>query len=444
MATDYSTSLGLNPYLTPLDSPSDKFKGQTSEFEWDSNYENSLISTAFLKDGSVTDAKIGTLSANKITAGTIDSTLINVTNINANNITSGTINSGSIAVINISANNITSGTINAGSIAVTNINANNIVAGTVTGLTIRTKASGVRAQMTADDAEISLYDSTGDKALRIDDDNDASIFEALDGRFAKIYGANGSVYDVASGKTHSFRESNINIITMDSDSVDFATNVDLNMGTNSITGVSSLSMAGDIDMNGNSVNEVNRISGGSGNIDFNETGRVQCSTHFDPDDGGNNNLGGSSRYWGDVSYKTLTDRGCLGWFDDGVKMRDGKILSDTEALLAVKMHPTKKTVYGAPMLDYQSLPEVVYKKAAEHDGTLLPRDENDEPIGGMDGAETTSLISIMFGAIKELTLRTKALESSMADLMDINSQLVDRIIKLEEKGTKVTRIIDAI
>lgn len=70
---------------------------------------------------SITDATINSLTANKITAGTIDASVINVTNINANNITSGSINAAVIGVTNLNASNITSGTLAAGRIAAASI-----------------------------------------------------------------------------------------------------------------------------------------------------------------------------------------------------------------------------------------------------------------------------------------------------------------------------------
>ena len=122
------------------------------------------------------------------------------------------------------------------------------------------------------------------------------------------------------------------------------------------------------------------------------------------------NIGDAVLYFGDVSYKTLTDRGCLGCFDDGVELQDGTKVSDTEALLSIKKHPTKKTIYGVDMLDYKTFPKVSYKKAETKEKGILPRDANDEPIGGTDGIEMTSMFSIMIGSIKELTNRVTALE----------------------------------
>ena len=60
---------------------------------------------------------IGTLSANKLTAGTIDASVITVTNINASNITAGTLNADSINVTNINGANIKNGTIGSNPLA---------------------------------------------------------------------------------------------------------------------------------------------------------------------------------------------------------------------------------------------------------------------------------------------------------------------------------------
>ena len=130
----------------------------------------------------------------------------------------------------------------------------------------------------------------------------------------------------------------------------------------------------------------------------------------------------------------------MGSFDDGVELQDGSIVSDVEAIKAIKKSKTQKTVYGKPMLDYKTMPKVVYKPA-DKDGVILPRDEFDEPyslvqekdekgevisekrVYASDGAETTALISIMLGAIKEnaaeiatLKLRIETLEAEIDTL----------------------------
>lgn len=123
---------------------------------------------------------------------------------------------------------------------------------------------------------------------------------------------------------------------------------------------------------------------------------------YTPTNAGITNLGDATYYWADVSYKTLTDRGCLGWFDKGVELRNGKIVPDTEALLAIERDENKTTVYGKPMLKYSSFPKVAYKPALK--------------AGDMEGVEMTAMFSIMIGSIRELTVRVKDLEAKNIDL----------------------------
>jgi len=164
---------------------------------------------------------------------------------------------------------------------------------------------------------------------------------------------------------------------------------------------------------------VDYISGRSGGIDFNESGRIQISEHFDPPDAGGKNLGGATRYWGDVSYKTLTDRGCLGWYDEGVKTRDGRMVTDLEALMEIKPHATLLTPAGQPRLDYTTLPAHVYVEPMDHEGNVYTKDEkgeyyeevNGKRVPAQEGAETTALISILLGAIKELNVKVSRLEA---------------------------------
>ena len=56
------------------------------------NVKGQVVGTSLIKDGAVTNEKVQSLSANKLTAGTIDASKITVTNLNADNITAGTIN----------------------------------------------------------------------------------------------------------------------------------------------------------------------------------------------------------------------------------------------------------------------------------------------------------------------------------------------------------------
>lgn len=70
-----------------------------------------LDGSVSIEDGTINNAKIGNLSADKITGGTIDGNVINVKNINASNITGGTIDGNVINVSNINADQINSGTL---------------------------------------------------------------------------------------------------------------------------------------------------------------------------------------------------------------------------------------------------------------------------------------------------------------------------------------------
>ncbi len=74
------------------------------------------ITTPKILDNAVTDAKINSLTANKITAGTIDASVITVTNLDADNITSGSIGADRITVDNLSAIDSDLGDIDAGSL----------------------------------------------------------------------------------------------------------------------------------------------------------------------------------------------------------------------------------------------------------------------------------------------------------------------------------------
>jgi hypothetical protein len=77
---------------------------------------NDAITTPKILNDAVTNAKINSLSANKITAGTIDASVITVTNLDADNITSGTIGADKISVTNLAAIESDLGDIDAGSL----------------------------------------------------------------------------------------------------------------------------------------------------------------------------------------------------------------------------------------------------------------------------------------------------------------------------------------
>ena len=139
------------------------------------------------------------------------------------------------------------------------------------------------------------------------------------------------------------------------------------------------------------------------------------TTALFPSTAGAKDLGTASLYWNEINYKLLTDRGCLGWYDEGVELQDGRLVSDVEALKAIRPHPYKRTPAGAVRFDYTTLPRHVYRPAPIAIEPVYQRGGGGEYVAvragdpiGEDGAETTALISILIGAIKELEQRLVA------------------------------------
>lgn len=81
---------------------------------------------------------LASISANKITAGTIDASVITVSNINAGNISTGTLAADRIAAASITGTKIAAGTILASNIATGTITATQIATGTITATQIAT------------------------------------------------------------------------------------------------------------------------------------------------------------------------------------------------------------------------------------------------------------------------------------------------------------------
>jgi len=113
-------------------------------------------------------------------------------------------------------------------------------------------------------------------------------------------------------------------------------------------------------------------------------------------------LGAPDCGWYEVNSKQFTDIGCLGWFDDGVELVTGEVVSDTEALMRIKkMEDGTRALSGVPRLDYGTLPKAVYRPVYDNAGKLIK-----------ERAELTTLISVMIGAIRELTARLQVLEGA--------------------------------
>lgn len=119
-----------------------------------------ITGETYIENGVIDDAKIKTLSASKLTAGTIDAAKINVLNINASNITTGILNADRIG-----ANSITATHINVANLAAISANLGTITAGTINAATVRiiNLDAGAISTGTLNANRIAAYSITADK-----------------------------------------------------------------------------------------------------------------------------------------------------------------------------------------------------------------------------------------------------------------------------------------
>jgi len=151
------------------------------------------------------------------------------------------------------------------------------------------------------------------------------------------------------------------------------------------------------------------------------------------------NLGNATNYWNDVSYKTLTDRGCLFDTSTGIELKDGRKVSNLQAIKRMNRHPNKKSVQGEDALDYSEFPKHAYKPAPIADEDiyeLVPDGINEKgetkqkrqlkyrkgEKAGEDGVEMTAVFSMMLGAIKELTAKVEELEEEVSKLKEAKNK----------------------
>lgn len=91
---------------------------------------DACVGGAQIADASVTDAKIVSLSANKLTAGTVDASVIRVVNLTADNITAGTLNGARVPVLG--QEHLQSGAVTGEKLASECVTADKLVSGAVT------------------------------------------------------------------------------------------------------------------------------------------------------------------------------------------------------------------------------------------------------------------------------------------------------------------------
>lgn len=184
-----------------------------------------VVDTAQIADGSITDAKIVGMTANKITAGTIDAANIDVVNLDCANLTVGTINgtqigTGAVDTANIAAGAVTTAKIDTGAVTANQIASNaitsdKIVANAVTAAKIaaNTITANEIASNTITSSQIAANTITGNQiaASTITGNNIASNTITAD----KIDVANLFARDITT--THSFQ--------IDTPTLQFKTNV---------------------------------------------------------------------------------------------------------------------------------------------------------------------------------------------------------------------------
>jgi len=298
------------------------------------------------------------------------------------------------------------------------LNADDISAGTLTGRTVQTKSSGARVIIGGGTEWIKFYDSNAEQVILYANGGDFLITGQQSG--SNILIRSGTAGEVALCKGGSVK------LTTSDTGISVSGNISV---TGTVDGVDISAHAGNasahhtktqyiseitinIDKNWNAKDITNlkylkfnssygRIYWGGDIVMDILSANIEWRKHMLPYSvSANLNLGSASLYWNEVNYKYLTDRGCLGVFDKGVELRNGKKVSDVEALQSIKKHPRLKTGYGVPRFDYSTMPKAVYRPAPKNKGKKI----------GEDGAEITALISIMIGAIKELDNRVKILE----------------------------------
>ena len=380
------------------------------------------ITASQIQAATITATEIASnaITAAKISAGAVTTTKLAAGAVTANEISAGAVTASKISVSTLSSisadiGTITAGTINASTVNVTNLNASNIVSG-VYGVgggsqpsyleIARDNSSGGNAYLRWVGGSKMWSDTNNDIGINAIGGeiyfycNSAQIFY-LDDNAQAVLGQDNSTYDVGL-----FIWGNLNTGRGDARIRDGALYVNTTSTPSEMLWV-----------------------GGSAGIEGNLK-----SDHHDPRSSTSYNLGGSSKRW-DILYIVDIDKsGGFGVFDEGVTMQDGRVLPDTEALLEMKAHPTKKTYYGKPIYDLTTLPkEVLRIPTTDNEGNPVVKDKNGKYWSERkvqevndkgkkifkkvkeeheEGESVFAMISILIGAVKELTIRVKELEKA--------------------------------
>lgn len=334
-----------------------------------------ITSSAQIKSGTITNAHISSLDAGKITAGTLDCSEITVSNLSASVLNGGTINANNINVTNITATNINRGTLSVGG------------TGKVGQLIITQSSQG--------DAYLRFGSSKGSRIWV--DSNGVMGFNALGGDMYFYVDSYQKLFISSDAQAY---------IGRDVDGERTGLKIWGNFNT----------AGGAVRMQGNYTIIENNVE----------------TNHLDPRSSESYNLGGTDAYWYTTHTKYLDKlEGGFTLYDDGVELQDGRIVSDTEALLSIKAHKSKVSERsGKPEFDKTTLPKDVRRiptisnrgnpiikkrgKYIERGKVLKDIDGKEEmveeDIEHYESEDVFAMMSIMIGAIRELTERVKSLE----------------------------------
>jgi len=165
--TAQTTADGKNKIFRQNNAPTSAQGPSAGDLWYDQDDDNKMYrytGTAWSEAVVLGNNALASISASKITAGTIDANAISVINLNASNISTGTLNAAVIAVTNISASNINTGSLAAARIATTALNADNITSGTIEGIVIKTSdptAGSPRRIELTDGDDFVIYNGDG-------------------------------------------------------------------------------------------------------------------------------------------------------------------------------------------------------------------------------------------------------------------------------------------
>lgn len=353
------------------------------------------IDAARISSGTLSASRIPSLSAEKITSGYLSASRIEAGSLNASVIGAGTINASTITVTNLNASNINKGTLNVG-------------------------ASGKVSQIIID------QNSQGNAYLRFGSSSGSRIWCDTNGYIGM---------NALGGEMYFYVDSYQKLVLLSGSQAIIGRDVSGERTGLVVWGNTNVRQ-GDMRINDGKL-RVNTTASTSETFHVGGAALIEGnlkSNHHDPRSSNSYNLGGDSQYWDYVYADTYVDKS-MGWYDAGVHLPDGRLVSDMEGIKAIKPHPTQKVKNGAIKLDKRTLPLEAYIPAMDRDTKVpYPRNDDNEPYNPetgevlTDGGSITQLVSIIIGALKELDNRIEVLEKTKEDLKK-------RLLNIE-KGNK--------